>query len=242
MLLVFFRCDLFLVDKILVSFYSYSALFAEVKWDLPHHHKRHQHSSIYPKTPTAAPPAPRYEQVPRANAKVSKIVLLRLWRSSLFWSTNVNIRYKYKIQMQNKNAKASKIVLLRLWGSSLSCHHLDSSGIWIAAVKCCSGILLQLSASESGSLWSPRSLWSLWSFWAHVLWSLQSHVTRKFQFFLNLYFGFSVAEGVFQPPCLCGCWRRRQAKHWCLPWQKCQRESPTSFKAFPDAITYFSES
>ena len=206
MLLVFFRCDLFLVDKILVSFYSYSALFAEVKWDLPHHHKRHQHSSIYPKTPTAAPPAPRYEQVPRANAKVSKIVLLRLWRSSL------------------------------------SCHHLDSSGIWIAAVKCCSGILLQLSASESGSLWSPRSLWSLWSFWAHVLWSLQSHVTRKFQFFLNLYFGFSVAEGVFQPPCLCGCWRRRQAKHWCLPWQKCQRESPTSFKAFPDAITYFSES
>ena len=177
MLLVFFRCDLFLVDKIIVLFYSDSALFAEVKWDLPHHHKRHRRSSIYPKTPSAAPPAPRYEQVPRANAKVSKIFLLRLWRSSL------------------------------------SCHHLDSSGIWIAAVKCCSGILLQLSASESGSLWS------LWSFWAHVLWSLQSHVT-----------------------CFCGCCRRRQAKHWCLPWQKCQRESPTSFKAFPDAITYFSES
>ena len=56
--------------------------------------------------------------------------------------------------MQNSNAKVSKIVLVRLWRSSLSCHHLDSSGIWIAAVKCCSGILLQLSASESGSLWS----------------------------------------------------------------------------------------
>ena len=183
MLFVFFRCDLFLAGKILVKFYSDSALFAEVKWDLRHHHKRHQHSSIYPKTPTAAPPAPRYEQVPCANAKVSKIVLNRLWRSSLFWNSNVNT--KYKIQMQNTNAKVSKIVLVRLWRSSLSCHHLDSSGIWIAAVKCCSGILLQLSASESGSLWSPRSLWSLSSFWAHVLWPLQSHVTRKFHLFLN---------------------------------------------------------